>query len=111
MATLAGGAAALGIRSTPNPMEDSVAGMVHVRVCIGMNCSFSGGLQLLEALESDERIAKYCEITSSRCVDDHCRGGQDAPVVEIDGRILTRASLEVVTDLLLERCRELENHV
>ena len=83
---------------------------LRVRVCVGLNCSFSGGLQLLESLEDDERISEFCEITSSRCINDACQGGQDAPVVEIDGKPMVRASLEEVTDILLERCLELKNN-
>ncbi len=56
----------------------------------------------MEALETDERFQKICEINSSTCLDEACNKGDDSPVVQINGHILVKATLEEVVQAILQ---------
>jgi NADH:ubiquinone oxidoreductase subunit E len=82
--------------------ENLVNEKLNVQVCVGMNCSFRGGLQLLEALETDQRFQKICEINSSTCLGEACNKGNDSPVVQINDHILVKTTLEEVVQAILQ---------
>jgi len=78
-------------------------GKLTVRVCVGLNCSFRGGLQLLEAMEDDPRLRDGCEVEEVGCQDELCAGGRLSPVVFVDGEPLCGIGVAELCDLLHER--------
>ncbi len=72
-----------------------------VRVCIGTNCAFRGGLHLLEALEADPQVQKFCVVEGVKCLQETCAAGEQSPVVEINGERIAGATLEQVLAKLM----------
>jgi len=69
-----------------------------VRVCVGTNCCFTGGESILEALEDDADLAGFVDVEAIRCLEKTCAGGTESPVVTVGGRLIKRATLEVVME-------------
>lgn len=84
-------------------MTGAEAGPIRVRVCVGTNCVFHGGQAMADRLESEPLLSGLVEGEEVACIGKRCAGGNRAPVVEIDGEILLRASAERVSALLHER--------
>ncbi len=71
---------------------------IKVRVCVGTNCCFTGGESILEALEDDDDLAGFVDVEAIRCLEKTCAGGTESPVVTVGGRLIKRATLEVVME-------------
>jgi len=71
---------------------------IKVRVCVGTNCCFTGGESILEALEDDDDLAGFVDVEAIRCLEKTCASGTESPVVTVGGRLIKRATLEVVME-------------
>jgi NADH:ubiquinone oxidoreductase subunit E len=78
--------------------------MIKVKVCVGTNCSFNGGLELLEYLEENRLLKDKIEIETSRCFNKVCKP-DNSPVVMIDEEMLTRAKLDDVLMKISEKLK------
>ncbi|MDY0060884.1 MAG: hypothetical protein RBU45_13810 [Myxococcota bacterium] len=78
-------------------------GKLVVQVCVGLNCSFHGALQLLEAIEEDTVLQAGCDVEEAPCLCDLCEGGTRSPVVRVDGEPVCGLDVARLCDLLHER--------
>lgn len=80
--------------------------MIHVKVCIGTNCSYHGGQQVLEQLESEPFFLGKIELEVTKCFDDICDGGKNSPLVEVEGRIFENATTREVSEAIFHALEE-----
>lgn len=74
---------------------------VKIKVCMGTHCTMMGNLNLQENLEDLQlEYPEKIEIESVKCLK-FCENNQ-APVVELNGTIITNASAEKVISEILE---------
>lgn len=74
---------------------------VKVKVCMGTHCTMMGNLNLQENLEDLQlEYPGQIEIESVKCLK-FCENNK-APVVELNGTIITNASAEKVISEILE---------
>ncbi len=76
---------------------------IRVKVCVGTNCAFRGGQTLLDTIESDPFFRGRIKIEGVSCLEKACNEGKDSPVVEVDGKLFTSASIHQISDLLYNR--------
>ncbi|MEX2681379.1 MAG: (2Fe-2S) ferredoxin domain-containing protein [Candidatus Sigynarchaeota archaeon] len=78
---------------------------VRVRVCVGTNCTFHGGQLISDRLESEPLFKGDIDVQveNVKCFDNLCADGKDSPVVEIDGAIYKRMSVEKVSEIVFSR--------
>lgn len=74
---------------------------VKVKICMGTHCTMMGNLNLQHNLENLQlEYPGLIEIDSVRCLK-FCENSK-APVVELNGKIITNASAEKVISEILE---------
>jgi NADH:ubiquinone oxidoreductase subunit E len=69
--------------------------MLEVKVCVGTNCSFQGGLDILEYLENEESLEGKIQVSTSNCMNKVCRNG-NSPVVMVGDEVILKAALDKV---------------
>ncbi|WMM23980.1 NAD(P)H-dependent oxidoreductase subunit E [Tissierella sp. MB52-C2] len=74
---------------------------VKVKICMGTHCTMMGNLNLEENLERLQlEYPDQIEIEAVKCLK-YCENNK-APVVELNGKIITNASAEIVMSEILE---------
>jgi NADH:ubiquinone oxidoreductase subunit E len=79
---------------------------VKVRICIGTNCSFHGGQLIHDKLESEPLLQGHVDLETVKCLDKACKDGKNSPVVEIDGKIHPRASIEKISEIIFIKLKK-----
>lgn len=87
--------------NTKNPVI-----MIHVKVCLGTNCSVMGGQVILEALEGEPLLKGKIHVETVKCFDEECDGGNKSPIVAIDGVKYLNASIEKISAILIGKATE-----
>ncbi|MDR7856756.1 NAD(P)H-dependent oxidoreductase subunit E [Tissierella sp.] len=73
---------------------------VKVKICMGTHCTMMGNLNLQESLETLQlEYPEKIEIEAVRCLK-FCEDNK-APIVELNGKIITHASSEKVISEIL----------
>jgi NADH:ubiquinone oxidoreductase subunit E len=76
---------------------------VRVRVCVGTNCAFHGGQLISDKLESESLFKDKVDLETVKCFDKLCADGKNSPIVEIDGEIYKKASIEKVSAIIFSK--------
>ncbi|WP_353093178.1 NAD(P)H-dependent oxidoreductase subunit E [Tissierella praeacuta] len=77
---------------------------VNVKICMGTHCAMMGNLNLQESIENlQSEYPGKIEIEAVKCLK-YCENNK-APVVEINGKIITNASAEKIISQILEEVR------
>ncbi len=69
--------------------------MVNVTICVGTNCSFQGGLDILDYLENDIEMKNQLKVVTSNCIGKACKP-DNSPIVMVEDEMIARASLDQV---------------
>lgn len=74
---------------------------VKVKICMGTHCTMMGNLNLQESLEDLQlEYPEQIEIEAIKCLK-FCKDNK-APVVELNGKIITNASVEKIISEIIE---------
>ncbi len=70
---------------------------VKVQICFGTHCTMMGAMDIYESINQlrDELIERPIEIQVVKCFGD-CKSNQDAPVVLVNEKKITKATREEV---------------
>nr|MDO8111238.1 NAD(P)H-dependent oxidoreductase subunit E [Candidatus Sigynarchaeota archaeon] len=79
---------------------------VRVRICIGTNCSFHGGQLIYDKLDSEPLLQDHIDLETVKCFDKACKEGKNSPVVEIDGKLHARASIEKISEIIFTKLKK-----
>ncbi len=71
--------------------------MIDIKICCGKHCSTLGGMNLLSILEEDPFLKKYCSINAVNCMD-QCCDGEKSPTIMINGKLLVKATPELIQE-------------
>ena len=81
---------------------------IEVEICVGTACHVMGGSDLMLLPKVlDERGLSQVQVKGARCLG-YCRdqGHDQAPYVHINGKLITRATVESVIDEILRLVKE-----
>lgn len=79
--------------------------MIKVEICVGSHCSLVGALNILDTLEKlQENYPGEIEINRVECLD-KCDDIKKAPVVKVDGELITSAQTQIVISKIMERIK------
>ncbi len=76
---------------------------VHVRVCVGTNCAFHGGQLISDKLDSESLFDGKIEVETVKCFEKLCADGRNSPIVEIDGKVYKKMSIEKVSEIVFSK--------
>ena len=65
-----------------------------------MNCLAHGGQEILDSVEDEGRFTKLVEIEAVECRDTCGDGGYQSPVIQLNGRIYPKMTVERLWELL-----------
>lgn len=78
--------------------------LAKVKICMGTHCTMMGNLNLQESLEDlQQEYPGKIEVEAVKCLK-YCEDNK-APVVEINGKIITNASTEKIISEIIEVVR------
>lgn len=78
---------------------------LRLKVCAGTMCYVMGGAQLMEIEDLlSEEEKQYVEITQTPCLK-QCDGKERPPFAELNGKIITGISKEVLLRIIKEEIR------
>jgi len=69
--------------------------MLEVRVCVGTNCAYKGGLHILEYLEEEEDLQKKITLITCNCINKECKP-DFSPVVVVGNEMIKKSTLNKV---------------
>ncbi|NMC03866.1 MAG: hypothetical protein GYA24_01580 [Candidatus Lokiarchaeota archaeon] len=84
---------------------------VRVRVCVGTNCAFHGGQSISDKLDSDPLFEGKVDVETVKCFDKLCADGKNSPIVEIDGKIYKKLSMEKLSEIVFSKLSTLPKQV
>jgi len=76
---------------------------VHVRVCVGTNCAFHGGQSISDKLDSESLFDGKVEVETVKCFEKLCADGKNSPIVEIDGKVYKKISIEKISEIVFSK--------
>jgi NADH:ubiquinone oxidoreductase subunit E len=71
--------------------------MIEIKICCGKHCSTLGGMNLLNILEEDPYLKRYCSISAVSCME-QCCDGEKSPTIMINGKPFVKATPELVQE-------------
>lgn len=77
---------------------------VHITICCGLNCATRGGQELLDLMERDPTLMKYCEIDAKECRN-LCCDGNKSPVVIINNDSFTNMTPDHLINIINEKIK------
>ncbi len=83
-----------------NNAKDVKNTKITLKVCCGMNCLAHGGQEILDSVEDESRFTNLVEIEAVECRDTCGDGGYQSPVIQLNGRIYPKMTVERLWELL-----------
>ena len=70
-----------------------------------MDCSYLGGQMILDKLEAEDLLNGKISIETTKCFEKICVDGENSPIVEIDGKIYKKMSIEKVSEIIFMKLK------